>query len=75
MGTIAFGASVLWITKILRILFIYWAKKFLSCSQGNCCCRCIVNCGECFLKCFERVCDYVCTEAFTYIAITSDPFC
>ena len=35
----------------------------------------IVACGACILKCIEKICDYLNSAAFCYMAVTGDSFC
>ena len=35
----------------------------------------IVACGNCVLKCIEKICDYINKSAFAYIAVSGDGFC
>jgi len=37
--------------------------------------RYIVACGDCILGCIEKICDYINTAAFAYMAVSGDGFC
>lgn len=44
-------------------------------SGDNVAVKAIVWCGDCLLGCIERICDYINSAAFCYMAITGDSFC
>jgi choline transporter-like protein 2/4/5 len=35
----------------------------------------MIACGDCILRCIEKICDYLNTAAFAYMAISGDSFC
>jgi len=35
----------------------------------------MIACGDCILRCIEKVCDYLNSAAFAYMAISGDSFC
>lgn len=80
LGSIAFGALIITIIKVIRFVFVYLANQFVKASgtEGTCMGKmagCIIGCGSCILKCFEKFCDYINTNAFAYMAVTGDNYC
>ena len=74
-GSIAFGALIIAIVRFIRIVFLYLAKKAEKASGGNMAVKIIVACGNCCLKCIEKICDYINKSAFAYMVISGDSFC
>lgn len=35
----------------------------------------MIACGDCYLRCIEKVCDYLNSAAFAYMAISGESFC
>jgi hypothetical protein len=35
----------------------------------------MIACGDCILRCIEKICDYLNSAAFAYMAISGDSFC
>jgi hypothetical protein len=75
MGSIAFGAFIIAVVRFIRIVFIYAAQKAAKASGENVVAQTVVKVGACILGCFERVCDYINTSAFAYIAVSGQGFC
>jgi len=75
MGTVAFGSAVIVWVDLLKVIFVTPAKRFSNFGRMNSLCRSIVACSDCQLYCCEKFCDYMGTEAMTYIAVTGDNFC
>lgn len=74
-GSIAAGAFILALIRFVEIVFVYAAKKAEKMSGENKCVKIIVACGACYLKCLEKICDYINKAAFAYMAVTGDGFC
>lgn len=79
-GSICFGALIITIIKVIRFLFVYLANQAVKASgQENTCigriAKCFIACGDCILKCFEKICDYINNSAYAYMAITGNNFC
>ena len=74
-GSIAAGAFIIAIVQMIRIVFMYLAKQAEKASGDNAAIKLIVACGSCILKCIEKICDYLNSAAFCYMAITGDSFC
>lgn len=80
LGSIAFGALIIAIIKVIRFLFVYLAKKALAASgqedtMWGKIAKCMIGCGDCILACLEKICDYINNAAFAYMAVTGDSFC
>jgi hypothetical protein len=37
--------------------------------------KCFVRCATCILECIEKICDYINTAAYCYIAVVGGSFC
>lgn len=35
----------------------------------------VVSCGLCYIKCLEKICDYINEAAFAYMAVSGEGFC
>ena len=35
----------------------------------------MVKCGECLLACIERICDYINSAGYAYMAVSGESFC
>lgn len=53
LGTLAYGASVLTVVSLLRILFVWWAKKVQNRGKAGGFCACLAACADCGLGCVE----------------------
>jgi len=80
LGSICFGALIITIIKVIRFLFVYLAKKALAASgtEGSpwaYVVKCLIACGDCILRCLEKIVDYINRNAFAYMSITGENFC
>jgi len=74
-GSIAAGAFIIALIELIKLIFLYLAKKAEKASGGNKLIKAVVCIAECILSCIEKICDYINQAAFAYIAITGDGFC
>lgn len=74
-GSIAFGALIIAIVKVIRVIFYDISIKLSEMSGDNKLVGCIASCGNCCLGCIEKIVDYINTSAFSYMAITGESFC
>lgn len=74
-GSIAAGAFIIALIELIKLIFLYLAKKAEKASGGNKLIKAVVCVAECILSCIEKICDYINQAAFAYIAITGDGFC
>ena len=58
-GSIAFGSFIIAIIKTIRVIFYYISKKAAAMNPNNKAFQFIIACGNCYLKCIEKVCDYI----------------
>lgn len=75
MGSLAFGSFIIAVIRFIRIVFIYAAQKFAKASGENVVAKTIVKVGMCVLGCLEKICDYINSSAFAYIAVSGKGFC
>ena len=75
LGTVAFGGLVLTAVSLIRVFFVWWAKKLQNKGDGNCFFKCISSISQCGLSCVEQLCDKISEDHFSWIAITGDDFC
>ena len=74
MGSIAFGAFIIAVIKLVRIIFYHAAKKLQSLSGENAVSRAFVTCANCVLGVIEKICEYMNEAAFCYMAVTGNHF-
>ena len=79
-GSICFGALIITIIKVIRFLFVYLAKQAVKASGQEDTCygkiaKCFIACGDCILRCFEKIVDYINNSAYAYMSITGESFC
>lgn len=74
-GSIAFGACILAVVQFIRIVFMYLAKQASKAGGENQAIKIIVACGNCYLSCLEKICDYLNSAAFSYMAVSGNSFC
>ena len=74
-GSIAFGSFILAVVQFIRFVFLYVAKQAAKAGGDNQAVKIIIAIGDCVLRCVEKVCDYLNTAAFAYMAISGDSFC
>jgi hypothetical protein len=58
-GSIMFGSCIIAIIKTIRVIFYYISKKAAAMNPNNKAFQFIIACGNCYLKCIEKVCDYI----------------
>lgn len=80
LGGITFGALIITIIKVIRFLFVTLANQAVKASGQKdtfvgSMANCFIACGDCILKCFEKICDYINNAAFAYQAVTGKSFC
>ena len=74
-GSIAFGSCIIAVVQFIRIVFLYVAQQAAKQSGDNAAVKAIIACGDCILRCIEKICDYINTSALAYMAISGDSFC
>jgi len=73
-GSIAFGAAILAAIQLIRLIFVYVAQKAAKASGDNSFVKFIIACGNCYLGCLEKICDYLNSAAFAYMAVSGNSF-
>lgn len=74
-GTIAFGAFLLAVVKMLQIIMNYVEKQMKSKGKMNKVKEFIIKCLKCCLKCLERFIKFLNKNAYIQCAIQSSNFC
>jgi len=72
-GSVAFGALIIAIVQLIRILFKYLKSNIKG--KENACAQCLFKCLSCCLACFERFLEFLNKNAYIMIAIYGYPFC
>ena len=75
MGSVAFGSFIIALVRFIRIVFLYLAKQAQKSSGDNPVVKGVVQCANCVLACIEKICDYINSAAFAYMAVSGDNFC
>lgn len=74
-GSIAFGSLVLALVWFIKAIFEYIGNKVNDATGGNAFTRCLLGCIFCCIDCFDRFLRFLTTNAFIYMAISSENFC
>lgn len=73
MGTVAFGALIITICRVIRVILEYIDEKLKK--WDNEVTRCILCCMKCFFWCLERFLRFLSKNAYIMCAIHGKPFC
>jgi len=74
-GTLAFGAFLIVLVWILRIL-VKWAMHVAKKATGdNCCVKCIACFLNCYCKCLENFVQFINRHAYVEVVLRSCNFC
>lgn len=74
MGSIAFGAAIIAICQIIRVIFEYYRKKIQSMTQ-NACVKCMLCYTSYLLYLLEKCIKFITANAYIQVALTNEPFC
>lgn len=74
-GSLALGSFVIALIQFIRICFKVLAEQAENASGDNAAVKIMIKIGECCLKCIEKVCDYINTMAYGYMAVSGESFC
>lgn len=74
-GSIAFGSFIIAVVQMIELIFMYFAKQAKQAGGDNQAVKIIIACGECILKCIEKIVDYINSAAYAYMAVTGNNFC
>ena len=75
LGSLAFGAMIITIIRIIRAIVTYIQKKVLASNNGNPCVKCLFCCIQCCLKCCQAIFDKINKEGFIFTTIYGTAFC
>ncbi|OWF34929.1 Choline transporter-like protein 1 [Mizuhopecten yessoensis] len=73
LGSVAFGAFIITMVKLPRMILMYLQKKFKG-SENQCAQYCL-KCCICCLWCLEKCLKYLNQNAYTVVAIRGTNFC
>eukprot|EP00485_Elphidium_margaritaceum_P013143 CAMPEP_0202693860 /NCGR_PEP_ID=MMETSP1385-20130828/7876_1 /ASSEMBLY_ACC=CAM_ASM_000861 /TAXON_ID=933848 /ORGANISM="Elphidium margaritaceum" /LENGTH=668 /DNA_ID=CAMNT_0049349607 /DNA_START=44 /DNA_END=2050 /DNA_ORIENTATION=+ len=75
LGSLAFGAAIITIIRVIRAVVTYIQAKVTASNPNNPLIKCLFCCVQCCLKCCQFVFDRVNKESFVFISIYGTPFC
>jgi choline transporter-like protein 2/4/5 len=75
LGSIAFGALIIAIVQMIRIIFEYFRKKVLGNASTNPMVKCMIWCTRYCLDCLERCVKFITKNAYIQLALISKSFC
>lgn len=75
MGSIALGSFILTLIAIVKWTIEQIGNAMKGASPGNPCTECLFCCINCCLDCFDRFVRFLNTNAYIYVALTSENFC
>lgn len=73
MGTVAFGALILTIVRVIRVILEYIDHKLKK--FDNAFTRCILCCCKCFFFCLENFLKFINKNAYIMCAVHGKNFC
>merc|ERR1719487_1720727 len=73
IGTLAFGAAVIAVVRIIRAVLMYIAKQ--AEKDGNALLACIAKCLVCCVTCLKKCLEFLNKNAYMDVAIRSTWFC
>jgi hypothetical protein len=73
LGTIAFGAAILAIIRIISLILSYIAKQ--ADKDGNAVLAAVAKCLVCCIQCFKKFIEFLNKNAYMDVAIRSTSFC
>lgn len=74
MGSVAFGAAVIAICQLIRILFEYYRRKIQAATK-NACVRCLLCYTSYLLWALEKCIKFITKNAYIQVALTNKFFC
>ncbi|XP_052074047.1 choline transporter-like protein 1 isoform X2 [Mytilus californianus] len=75
LGSVAFGAFVITLVKLPRMILMYIHKKLKSSAGSNKCAEYCLKCCICCLCCLEKCLKFLNQNAYTVVAINGTSFC
>jgi len=74
MGSVAFGAALIAICQMIRVIFEYYRKKIQAATQ-NPCVKCLLCYTGYLLWLLEKCIKFITANAYIQVALTNDYFC
>lgn len=75
LGSIAFGALIIAIVQMIKLIFEYWRKKVEKTAPDNALTKCIICCARCCIWCLDRFVKFITKNAYIQIVLTNKSFC
>mmetsp|Transcript_6580 Transcript_6580/g.10782 ORF Transcript_6580/g.10782 Transcript_6580/m.10782 type:complete len:657 (+) Transcript_6580:98-2068(+) len=75
LGSLAFGAMIVTIIRVIRAVVTYIQKKVLAKEGNNPLLKCLFCCIQCCLKCCQSIFDKINKEGFVVTTIYGTPYC
>jgi len=73
LGSLAFGAAIIAVVRIIRAVLMYVAKQ--AEADGNAALACLAKCLVCCVTCFKKCLEFLNKNAYMDIAMRSSWFC
>ena len=75
VGSIAFGALIIAIMEMIKVIFEYVRRKYADAIGNNMCTKILVCCVRCCIWCLDYCVKQITKNAFIQIALTGENFC
>lgn len=74
-GSLAFGALLIAIVTMLKVVFEYFAKQQEKLTQDNVAVKCVLACIRYYIWCLDACVKFISENAYIQVAITGCNFC
>jgi choline transporter-like protein 2/4/5 len=74
-GSLAFGSLIIAIIQFIRIIVVSVMQQAQRAGGDNVAVRVTIAVANCCLKCVEKICDYINSNAYAYMAVSGESFC
>ena len=68
LGSIAFGAFLIALVQLIRIIFEYYANKIEKANKENPVVKCLLCATRCYLDCLERFIKFITKNAYIQVS-------
>jgi hypothetical protein len=68
------GSFIIGVIRLLKVVFVYAARKASTVSGENKVSEAVLKCGLCYINCLEKVTDYINESAYAYMAVSGESF-
>jgi len=75
VGSIAFGALIIAIMEMIKVIFEYVRRKYADAIGNNIVTKILVCCVRCCIWCLDYCVKQITKNAFIQIALTGENFC